>query len=174
MCSFDRFAKVEAPALHLHDGLWLDTIRFFRNSREIYCHFDDWKNIDRFYFIPLRLDMTYYIGGLSLCMADGPVHLCTFIRNSLEHPDLFSFKCPKCGKTLYPYGYNGSPLSGRVDLQSTCDCGWGGCEMVSGWRPRSVALKATQKSDSWRHRLFKLKGGRPATIRELLDWLDKQ
>lgn len=174
MCKQDRFAKVEAMALSRHDDFWLDTILFFRNAREIYRRFDDWKAIDRFYFIPLRLDMTYYIGGLALSMNEGPVFLGTFIRNTLEHPDLFSFKCPKCGETLNPYGYNGSPLSGRVDLQSTCACGWGGYEMVSGWRPRSEALKASQKSDTWRLRLFKMRGGKSATIRELLDWLDKQ
>lgn len=171
MCSSDRFSKVEAQALRLNDKLWLDTILFFRNARVIYRRFDDWKAIDRFYFIPLKLNMTYNIGGHSISMADGQVYLGTFIRNTLEHPELFSFKCPKCEETLYPYGYNGSPLSGRVDLQSTCACGWGGYEIVSGWRLRSDALKATQKSDSWRHRLFKHKGCHSATVKELLDWL---
>ena len=36
---------------------------------------------------------------------------------------------------------------------------------------RSEALKATQKSDTWRHRLFKLKDGEPANVKELLEWL---
>ena len=94
-------------------------------------------------------------------MSDDTVYLGTFIRNTIEHPELFSFKCPHCGETLYPYGYNGSPLSGRVDLQAICDCGWSGFEMVSGWRIRSEALKAAQHSDTWRRRLFKLKSGTP-------------
>lgn len=172
MCdSHDRFAKVETLARQLNDEHWLDTILFFRNYREIFRRFDDWKDIDRFYFIPLKLNMTYSIGGHSISMADGTIHLGTFVRNSLEHPDLFSFRCPKCGEPLCPYGYSGSPLSGRVDLQGYCDCGWGGYVMVSGWKQRSEALKATQKSDSWRHRLFKLKGSTSATVRQLLDWL---
>lgn len=174
MCNSDRFSKVEAQALHLHDEFWLDTILYFRNYREIIRRYDDWKDIDRFYFIPLKLNMTYSIGGHSISMADGTICLGSFIRNTLEHPELFSFRCPKCGESLYPYGYSGSPLSGRVDLQAHCGCGWGGYEMVSGWRLRSDALKSTQKSDSWRHRLFNLKGGAPATIRELLDWLNEK
>ena len=171
MCKKDRFAKVEAQAHRLNDAFWLDTILYFRNYREIISRFNDWKDIDRFYFIPLKLSMSYSIGGIIARMGESPIHLGTFLRNSFEHPDLFTTLCPKCGRALYPYGYNGSPLSGRVDLEATCDCGWDDYVMVSGWRIRSEALKATQKSDSWRYRLFKLKGGKSATIKELLDWL---
>ena len=170
----DQFSNVEAQALRLHDELWIVTSLYFRNYPEIYRRFDDWKDIDRFYFIPLKLNMTYSIGGHSISMADGTVHLGTFVRNTLLHPELFTFKCPHCGETLYPYGYNGSPLSGRVDLQATCDCGWTGFEMVSGWRVRSEALKAAQHADAWRHRLFKWKAGTPATIHRLLEWLKKE
>lgn len=171
MRHFDRFSKVEAEALRLHDELWLDTIYFFRNANEIYRRFDDWKNIDRFYFIPLKLNMAYSIGGMTIRIAEGPIHLGTFIKNTLEHQDLFAFKCPKCGKTVYPYGYNGSPLSGRVDLQGACECGWGGFEMVSGWRVRSEALKEAQKSDSLRRKRFSLLFGKPSSVQELLAWL---
>ena len=170
--SHDRFSKVESEALRLNDDWWLDTIRFFRNANEIYSRFDDWKSIDRFYFIPLKLNMIYSIGGHAINMADGTVYLGTFIKNTLEHPELFSFKCPKCGKTVYPYGYNGSPLSGRVDLQGTCACGWGGYEMVSGWRVRSEALKDSQKSDSLRRKRFSLLFGKSASVQELLTWLE--
>ncbi len=76
-------------------------------------------------------------------MAEGPIYLGTFVRNTLEHPELFTAKCPKCGRTILPYGYNGSPLSGRVDLEATCECGWDDYVMVSGWRVRSEALHAT-------------------------------
>lgn len=173
MCT-DCFSKVEAQALRLHDEFWLDTILYFRNYREIFCRFDDWKDIDRFYFIPLKLNMTYSIGGHSISMADDTIHLGTFVRNSLEHPDLFSFRCPKCGEPLYPYGYSGSPLSGRVDLQGYCDCGWGAFVVFSGWKVRSEALKATQGSDRLRlakYRALKPLKGPSATIQELLDWL---
>lgn len=104
MSSSDQLSKVEVKALHLHDELWLDTILFFRNSREIYRRFDDWKDIDRFYFVPLKLSMTYCIGGHSISMSDGTVYLGTFIRNTIEHPDLFSFKCPLAGKRSTPMG----------------------------------------------------------------------
>ena len=174
MCnSHDRFAKVEAEAIRLHDEFWLDTIRFFRHANEIIRRFDDWKDIDRFYFIPLRLDMEYHIGGLTLRIAEPPNYLGTFIRNTLENQDLFSFKCPVCGKMVYPYGYNGSPLSGRVDLQGTCDCGWGGYVTASGWHARSEKLKKTQKSDR-RRMLFRLRKKNTATIQELLAWLNER
>ena len=51
MSSSDRFSKVEAQALRPNDELWLDTILYFRNAREIYRRFDDWKAIDRFYCV---------------------------------------------------------------------------------------------------------------------------
>ena len=118
--------------------------------------------------------MTYSIGGHAIRMADGTLYLGTFIRNTLEHPELFTAPCPKCGRTLYPYGYNGSPLSGRVDLEATCDCGWDDFVIVSGWRVRSETLKASQKQD--RLRYVKFKALRPfkgdaSTIKELLEWL---
>ena len=80
--------------------------------------------------------------------------------------------CPDCGKTIYPYGYNGSPLSGRVDLEGTCECGWDGYETVSGWRIRSETLKRTQQQDRWRANL-RLRKKNTATIQELLDWLQR-
>lgn len=171
----DKFATVEATALRLNDELWLDTIRFFRNANEIYRRFNDWKDIDRFYFIPLKLNMTYAVAGIPTRMAEPPIYLGTFVRNTLEHEELFTFPCPNCGQQLLPYGYNGSPLSGRVDLQATCpQCGWDEYVMVSGWHIRSEALTANQKAD--KPRLIKAKvlhlgGFNPATVEELLAWL---
>lgn len=174
--TLDSFSKVENEALRLNDEFKLDTIRFFRNSVEIYRRFNEWKGMDRFYFIPLKLSMTYSVGGVSVSMADGPVYLGTFVRTTLEHPDMFSFCCPECGKVVYPYGYNGSPLSGRVDLQGICNCGWQGYEIVSGWRKRSDVLKAMQAEDKLRMAKFKMKSllkKQQSTIKELLLWLDQ-
>lgn len=164
----DCFSKVEAEALRLNDELLLDTICFFRNANEIYRRFEEWKGIDRFYFIPLKLNMAYSINGYVVRMAEGPIYLGTFVRNTLEHPEMFSFKCPRCGKTVYPYGYNGSPLSGRVDLQGVCECGWSDYVMVSGWRKRSDALKETQREDRFRLAKFKalrcVRGGESSVV----------
>ena len=151
MCK-DQFFRVEQDALRRGDAWHLDTVRFFRNANEIYARYDEWKDEDRFYFIPLKLSMSYYIAGHIISLADGPIYLGTFIRNTLEHEDLFTASCPKCGRKLYPYGYNGSPLSGRVDLQATCTCGWRGYVIVSGWKVRSEVLKATQRVDELRLR----------------------
>ena len=173
----DRFYKVEKEAIRTNDEFWLDSIRFFRNANEIYHRFDEWKEIDKFYFIPLKLEMAYHIGGLVKRMAEGPIYLGTFVRNTLEHPELFTAKCPKCGRTILPYGYNGSPLSGRVDLEATCECGWNDYVMVSGWRDRSEALQASQNQDRLRLAKFKalsLLGTKPSTIEELLTWLRKR
>jgi len=95
-----------------------NTTLFVRHANEIYARFNDWKSIDRFYFIPLELDMTYSIDGHRISMADGQLYLGTFVRTVLEHPELFQFKCPTCGKTVLPYRFCGSPLSGRVDVTS--------------------------------------------------------
>ena len=141
---------------------------------EMYAHFDAWKDIDRFYFIPLKLDLTYSIDSHRICMADDPLYLGSFIRSTLAHPDLFTFSSPRCNHQLFPYSYNGSPLSGRVDLEAICpECGWDDFVTVSGWHQRSKALRGTQKAD--RARLLKARLFHPdfkaATVEELLDWL---
>ena len=52
---------------------------FYRNSNVIYAHFDDWKDIDRFYFIPLYLEMTYAVGSIPAELAPDPAWLGSFI-----------------------------------------------------------------------------------------------
>ena len=125
---------------------------FYRHANEIYRHFDDWKDIDRFYFSPLYLEMTYSINGIVSELAPDPVWLGSFVRCTLEHPGLFQYKCPKCGKLVLPFRYVGSPLSGRVDLEGYCDCGWRGFETVSGWFYRGEALRDQIAADKFRHR----------------------
>ena len=145
---------------------------FYRNAGEIYARFDEWKDIDKFYFIPLYMEMTYSCGWVAEIAPD-PVWLGSFVRCTLEHPELFQFKCPKCGKTVYPYRYVGSPLSGRVDLEGRCDCGWEGFEMVSGWRQRAIALRDQIVKDNVsyaRHKLFHLVLAE-TTIEHLLQWM---
>lgn len=146
---------------------------FYRNSNVIYAHFDDWKDIDRFYFIPLYLEMTYCIAGIPSELAPDPVWLGSFVQCTLNHPELFQYKCPKCGKTVLPFRYVGSPMSGRVDLEGKCDCGWEGYEMVSGWFIRGEALREQIAADKVRYRKFKLLHPRTdaSTIEALLVWL---
>ena len=153
----------------------LDTKLFFQNAPEIYARFDEWKDIDRFYFIPLYLQMTYSCGWVAEIAPD-PVWLGSFVRCTLEHPELFQFKCPMCGQTVYPYRYVGSPLSGRVDLEGYCDCGWRGFETASGWFKRGESLREQIAADKIRHSKFKLLPlcGKSATIEELQDLLKKQ
>lgn len=143
---------------------------FYQHANEIYQRFNYWKDIDRFYFIPLYLEMTYSINGIVAELAPDPVWLGSFIRCTLEHPDLFQFKCPKCGKTVHPFRYAGSPLSGRVDLEGYCDCGWRGFESVSGWFKRGETLREQLAADRFRHSRYKLLHlyAEQATIDELL------
>jgi len=145
---------------------------FYRNAGEIYAKFDEWKNIDKFYFIPLYMEMIYSCGWVAEIAPD-PVWLGSFVRCTLEHPELFQFKCPKCGKTVYPYRYVGSPLSGRVELEGRCDCGWSGFETASGWFKRGESLREQLAADKLRHNKYKLLhlNAEPATIDELLAWL---
>ena len=149
---------------------------FYQNANTIYHHFNDWKDVDRFYFIPLYLEMTYSINGIVSELAPDPIWLGSFVRCTLGHPDLFQYNCPKCGNTVFPFRYVGSPLSGRVDLEGYCDCGWRGFEKVSGWFKRGEALREQLTSDKHRHSKYKLLHltAEPATIDELLAWLNRQ
>lgn len=146
---------------------------FYRNSNVLYSHFDEWKDIDRFYFIPLYLEMTYCVYGIASELAPDPVWLGSFIQNTLNHPELYQYKCHKCGKTVLPFRYVGSPLSGRVDLEGYCDCGWKGIDVVSGWFVRGTALREQIEADKLRHFKYKLlhPTAKPAAIDELLAWL---
>lgn len=150
----------------------LNTKLFYQNAPEIYARFDEWKDIDKFYFTPLYMEMTYSCGWVAEIAPD-PVWLGSFVRCSLEHPDLFQFKCPKCGQPVYPYRYVGSPLSGRVDLEARCICGWNGFEMFSGWRLRAIALRDQLSNDKQRFLRFKLWHPivQETAVNMLLDWL---
>ena len=128
---------------------------FYQNAPEIYARFDEWKDIDKFYFIPLYMEMTYSCGWVAEIAPD-PVWLGSFVRCTLKHPELFQFKCPECGKTIFPYRYVGSPLSGIVHFEGRCECGWKGVEEVSGWRQRAIALRKQIENDKSRHLKYKL------------------
>ena len=137
-------------------GQLLDTKLFYQNSVDIYAHYDQWKDDDRFYFIPLYMQMTYSCAGWVAEMAPDPVWLGSFVRCTLDHPDLFQYHCPECGKVVHSYRYVGSPLSGVVHLEGRCDCGWNGINEVSGWRPRATTLRDQLKSDKLRYRKYRL------------------
>ena len=151
----------------------LDTKLFYQNSVEIYARFNDWKDNDRFYFIPLYMQMTYSCAGWVAEMAPDPVWMGSFVSAVRNHPELFQFKCPGCGRTVFPYRTVGSPLSGQVDLEGRCCCGWHGDESVSGWKDRATALRDQLARDTFRHGKCKLlhTTARPATVQELLDWM---
>ena len=151
----------------------LQTKPFYQNANEIYARFDDWKDNDHFYFIPLYMQMTYSCAGWVAEMAPDPVWLGSFVSAVLNHPELFLYKCPMCGKTVFPYRTVGSPLSGRVDLEGRCSCGWHGDESVSGWKVRASALRNQIVADKFRHGKYILLHPRtkPATVQELLYWL---
>ena len=146
---------------------------FYANANEIYRHFYDWKDNDRFYFIPLYMEMTYSINGIVSELSQDPVWLGSFIQTTITHPELFQFQCPTCGKPVLPYRYAGSPLSGRVDLEGHCDCGWSGVETVSGWFKRGEALREQLAADKARYLKYKLLHSKadPATIEDLLTCL---
>ena len=149
----------------------LDTKLFYQNAPTFYSRFDEWKHIDRFYYIPLYMEMTYSCGWIAE-MAPDPVWLGSFVRCTLEHPELFQYRCPKCGKTILPYRYSGSPLSGRVDLEGRCECGWEGFKSVSGWFERARTLRDTIRQDDilWLRLRRRLKG-RSSSVSQLQEWL---
>ena len=141
-----------------------------RHAATLIRHFYEWKDNPEYYFIELKLDMTYFCAAFSARVADPPYHLGTILRNSLKNPGLFSCECPD-GHRAYAYAYNGSPLSGRFDLGMACpECGWNEWVSRSGWRVRSEALKATQAEDAERLGALRLlhPGFGGADIRDLL------
>ena len=147
---------------------------FYNHAATLLRNFDKWKHIDRFYFIPVKLNMAYVCAGWAAAVAYPPYFIGTILRNSLEHPDLFGTVC-ECGHQTYAYSYNGSPLSGRFDLTCACpECGKVKRICESGWRIRSEVLKATQAEDLKRGRRMQFWHPRfePATIQELLHFLD--
>lgn len=148
----------------------LDTNLFYQNSVDIYAHYDQWKDDDRFYFIPLYLQMTYSCAGWVAEIAPDPVWLGSFVRCTLEYPELFHYNCPDCGNTVRPYRYVGSPLSGVVHLEGRCDCGWHGNDEVSGWRIRATTLRDQVASDKLRYNKYKLfhYRAKPCTVEDLL------
>ena len=167
-----NFFKLQGAVRPTSEQL-LDTKLFYQNAVEIYARFNDWKDNDRFYFTPLYMQMTYSCAGWVAEMAPDPVWLGSFLSTVRNHPALFQFKCPKCGNTVFPYRTVGSPLSGRVDLEGRCECGWKGFESVNGWRERANALRDHFASDAFRHGKYKLfrPAAKPATVRELIDML---
>ena len=61
----------------------LRTKVFYQNAGEIYARYDDWKDNDKFYFIPLYLEMTYSCGWVAE-IAQDPVSLGSFVRCTLD------------------------------------------------------------------------------------------
>ena len=168
----DKYNFFKKDGLRPSQEQLFDTKLFYQNAPEIYARFDEWRDIDRFYYVPLYLEMTYSCGWVAEIASD-PVWLGSFIRCTLDYPDLFQFKCPKCKKTILPYRYCGSPLSGRVDLEGRCSCGWKGFESVSGWRLRAIPLRDRIARDTLRYRKYKLlhPGAKPTSVSKLLEFL---
>ena len=140
-----------------------------RHAATLIRHFDKWKDDPGYYFIELKLDMTYVCSAFVARVANSPYHLGTIIRNSLENPQLFSCECPS-GHRAYAYSYSGSPLSGRFDLGMACpECGWNGWVTCSGWKVRSEALRTMQAEDAeWLKSAVSRLDFRAADIRDLL------
>ena len=146
---------------------------YFKHASILLRKFGKWKGIDRFYYIPIKLNMTFFCAGWAEAVAYPPYFIGTILRNSLEHPDLFSTEC-ECGHQAYGYCYNGSPLSGRFDISHSCPCC--GKEIhtsESGWRIRSIVLRETQAKDLKYGRWIQLRhqNYQPATIQDLLRYL---
>ena len=171
----DKNNFIRKSALRPTEEQRLLTKPFYQNANTIFQHFDDWKDIDRFYFIPLYLVMTYTVAGITAELAPDPVWLGSFVQTIRNHPDLFQYQCPGCGKPILPYRFVGSPLSGRVDLEGYCDCGWKGYKTVSGWFKRGATLRKQMAANVRRHAHYKLLhlNAELATVKELLELLNR-
>ncbi len=148
---------------------------YLKYADRLLAGFGEWKDIDRFYFIPVGLDMSYALPGGAFHIAPPPYFIGTVLRNSLSNGDLFSAECG-CGERLYAYAYNGSPLSGRVDMSCACPhCGaHREISLASGWRKCSDSLLKSQEEDE-NGRLSVIRtqnpNFEPSDIRELLRFI---
>ena len=122
---------------------------------------------------PLFMQMTYSCAGWVAEMAPDPVWLGSFVRCTLELPEIFQNKCFTCGKMVLPLRYCSSPLYGRVDLEGKCECGWKGFEMVYGWQKRAKVLRGHMSSDRYRNVKFRLLVhlAQPSALNDLMNWL---
>ena len=121
------------------------------------------------------MQMTYSCAGWVAEMAPDPVWLGSIVRCTLEHPDLFQYSCPDCGKVVHPFRYVGSPLSGVVHLEGRCECGWHGVEEISGWRLRASTLRDQLNSDKLLYRKYRLLHpmANASTVLELIEWMNR-
>lgn len=59
------------PAAGGEDKIAVDL--FFKHASVLLSRYEQWKDMDRFYFIPLKLDMAYFCGGGTYAVACPPV-----------------------------------------------------------------------------------------------------
>ena len=71
----EKYFFLKRDALRPTEEQRLLTKPFYQNANTVYARFDEWKDIDKFYFIPLYLEMTYCINGIVAEMAPDPVWL---------------------------------------------------------------------------------------------------
>ena len=69
----DKYSFFKKGGARPTAGQRLDTKLFYQNSVDIYAHYAEWKDIDKFYFIPLHMEMTYSCGSWVAEMAPDPV-----------------------------------------------------------------------------------------------------
>ena len=140
---------------------------FYQHANEIYARFEDWKDINRFYFISLFLEMTYSNNGIVSELAPDPVAG----GPSYRTPSTIR-GCPSVARWC-PFRYVDSPLSGCLGLEGYCDCGWSGFETISGWFKRGVAMREQLTDDKIRHSKYNLFhiNAELATLDELSTWL---
>ena len=163
----ERFKKWELDALWARNETSFDTVRFFRNAVEIIGLYDVWKDLDRFYFIPLKLKFDYYFGH-AIIMTGDEIYLGSFVRCIMEHEERYRPQCPVCGRKVYPYGFTDSGLY----LEALCTCGWHDKVKIGRdglWRGLFNAVQRADKKRLKRVRFFHPRF-KAATIEELMDY----
>ena len=165
------FSQWEQCALLHRDETAYDTVRFFRNANDIFGLYEVWGRFDRFYFIPIKPRLQYCYRQTQI--ADGEIWLGAFVRCVLEHEDLFSTRCPGCGRQLFPYGFRGAALTGGVRFETACPCGCTDKTLSGSWGLWGGLLRETQRSDEKRYKRARLfhPGFKATTIESLIEYL---
>ncbi len=151
------------------DEIAYDTVRFFRNANDIFGLYEVWGRFDRFYFIPIKPRLQYCYRQTRI--ADEEVWLGTFVRCVLEHEDLFTTRCPECGRQLFPYGF--WALTRSVRFETACPCGCTDKTFSGSWGLWGGLLRETQRTDNKRFKRARLLRpfSKAATVESLLEYL---
>ena len=100
ICIMKKYNFFKQDAVRPTEEQRLQTKLFYENAREIYSRFDEWKDDDRFYFIPLYYDENPGYINVFRLVSDTPVDVIIPIIS--HHDNLHSYYNLQGRKVTHP------------------------------------------------------------------------